>query len=98
MNKIRIGKSFIGEGRVFIIAEAGINHEGNLDNGLKMVHLAAEAGADAIKFQSFRADRLVIKNGDGSVYEFFKKLELSRQDHLELSRAAALAEAISLSA
>ena len=88
MDKIKVGRKFIGDGRVFIIAEAGINHEGRLEDATKMVRLAAEAGADAIKFQSFRADKLVVKNGDRSVHNFFKDLELSREDHIKLVRAA----------
>ena len=89
MDKIKVGQRFIEDGRVFIIAEAGINHGGRLDDALKMVGIAARAGADAIKFQSFVADRLVTKNGNGAAHSFFKRLELSHRDHLELSRAAA---------
>ena len=43
----------------FIIAEAGVNHNGDISRAIKMVKVAANSGADAIKFQSFKADRMV---------------------------------------
>ena len=46
--------------RVFIIAEAGVNHNGSLDMAKTLVKVAADAGADAVKFQTFKADKLVI--------------------------------------
>lgn len=42
-------------GKVFIIAEAGVNHNGDINNAKKLIDLAAEAGADAVKFQTFKA-------------------------------------------
>lgn len=79
----------------FIIAEAGVNHNGDMDLALQMIDIAAEAGADAVKFQTFTADRLVSldaktaayqKNNAGydSQYEMLKKLELSDSDHRTL--------------
>ncbi len=82
---------------VFIIAEAGVNHNGDLQLARKMIAAAAEAGADAIKFQSFRAEKLVtreamkaeyqkINTGDDreTQYEMLKKLELNEEEHKEL--------------
>lgn len=82
---------------VLIIAEAGVNHNGSLEIAKKLVDAAADAGADIIKFQTFKADRLVSKDakkaeyqkenigdGDDSQYNMLKRLELSDDDHQEL--------------
>ena len=54
--KIQIGSSWIGEGETcFIVAEAGSNHNGNLDQALAIIDAAKESKADAVKFQNFRA-------------------------------------------
>ena len=55
MEKIKLGK------RPYIIAEAGVNHSGNLDHAIKMIDAAAKSGANAIKFQSYKAGRLASK-------------------------------------
>jgi len=83
--------------RVLIIAEAGVNHNGSLENAFKLVDVAVEAGVDFIKFQTFKADKLVAKSakkadyqiqntGDekGTQLDMLKKLELSHQDHEKL--------------
>jgi len=81
---------------VFIIAEAGVNHNGNIDLAKRLIAVAAEAGADAVKFQTFKADNLVSKkaqkakyqkettNAEESQYEMIKKLELDVGTHKEL--------------
>ena len=86
---------------MFVIAEAGVNHNGDLERALAMIDVAAEAGADAIKFQTFTADRLVSgtapkadyqarETGEGSQYEMLAALELSQADHRALfARCAA---------
>jgi N-acetylneuraminate synthase/N,N'-diacetyllegionaminate synthase len=59
-HSISIGNRIIGKGSsVFIIAEAGVSHFGNLKKAFKLVDLAASGGADAVKFQIFRADHLI---------------------------------------
>ncbi|MDE5883403.1 MAG: N-acetylneuraminate synthase [Muribaculaceae bacterium] len=74
-----------------IIAEAGVNHNGNLDNALQMVEVAKQAGADYIKFQTFKADCLVTSEGKTADYqknncdadsqlEMLRNLELSFDD------------------
>lgn len=77
---------------VFFIAEAGVNHNGRLDLAEQLVDIAASSGADAIKFQTFKADETVVA-GAGTVayqkrttdqadqYALLKALELSEEDH-----------------
>ena len=48
--------------QVFLIAEAGVNHNGSEDLALELVDVAARCGADAVKFQTFKADKLVRRN------------------------------------
>ena len=83
---------------VYIIAEAGVNHNGSLENAKKLVLAAKNAGVDAVKFQTFNTDNLVTKNAvkadyqvnntgnNDSQYEMLKKLELSQQDYRELKQ------------
>ncbi len=55
---LRIGKHLIGGGEPFIVAEAGINHNGDLRKALQMISLAKKCGANAVKFQTFKAEEL----------------------------------------
>jgi sialic acid synthase SpsE len=66
---------------ITIIAEAGINHCGSLDRALKMVEVAADAGANVVKFQSFTADKL---GYDEKLTAFLRGVELSKDDHNKL--------------
>ena len=90
------------ENRCIIIAEAGVNHNGDLTMTKELIHVAAEAGADYVKFQTFSADKLVTRSAkqaeyqkknlqstgkDESQYTMLKKLELSRDAHYELIRS-----------
>ena len=55
--------------KIFIIAEAGVNHNGKLNLAIELIDKAAEANADAIKFQTFTAKNLVIKNSPLANYQ-----------------------------
>ncbi len=69
MKKVQIGKRLVGEGEpCFVIAEAGSNHNGKLEQAKKLIDVAAQARADAVKFQLFRADRLYTRNAGESNY------------------------------
>jgi len=82
--------------KVFIIAEAGVNHNGCIQTAKKLIDVAAESGVDAVKFQTFKAENLVSKNAQKAEYqkqtteanesqfEMIKKLELDVDTHKEL--------------
>ncbi len=82
---------------VLIIAEAGVNHNGSIKMAKQLIDVATEAGADIVKFQTFKAGKLVskaarqaeyqkanLKNMDDSQYNMLKKLELDEAMHIEL--------------
>ncbi len=69
---------------VFIVAEAGLNHNGNLDTAKVLVNKASQIGVDAVKFQLFKAESLVSKNDDKKQYELLKSLELGFDEHKAL--------------
>ena len=58
----KIGKTQFSENKVVIIAEAGVNHLGKLEYAERLIKSAAKAGADIIKFQTYKADKLTTKN------------------------------------
>ena len=70
----------------YIIAEIGFNHEGDMSLAAKMIERAAEAGADAVKFQTFKAAELVLEDTDH--FDMIKRMELSLNDHKELKQVA----------
>ena len=82
--------------KTIIIAEAGVNHNGNIAMAKQLIDVAADAKVDYVKFQTFKADTIVSPlakkatyqihdtNEDDLQYTMLKKLELSEQDHLEL--------------
>ena len=82
--------------RVFIIAEAGVNHNGSVETAKKLIDVASLSGVDAVKFQTFKAEKLVSKSTQKAEYqkettdktesqfEMLKKLELDVDVHKEL--------------
>ena len=83
--------------KTLIIAEAGVNHNGDIEIAKKLIEAAAFAGADYVKFQTFNSKQLVSKNVQKAEYqknntnnssesqlEMLQELELSKKNHLEL--------------
>lgn len=90
------GKRLAYGGRTFIIAEAGVNHNGSMEAAKKLIDAASLSGADAVKFQSFKTDKLILNsiekapyqkkttNSKESQYEMLKKLEMDIEQMKEL--------------
>lgn len=82
--------------KTFIIAEAGVNHNGSIEIAKKLIDVAVESGADAVKFQTFKTDNLILKNitkapyqmktsdCQESQYDMLKRLELTKTQTYEL--------------
>jgi len=94
---INLGGRIVGSGTgVFVIAEIGINHNGSGREAEKLIDAAADCGADAVKFQSFRADRLLIcsrdryaqQSGGESAYDLLRRCELSFDEQEKLKSHA----------
>lgn len=109
---IRIGGREIGPGRpCFIIAEAGSNHDRKLDQAFEMIDVAAEAGADAVKFQTYSAETLYsrktpkmsylkkkkVAGADESVWEMIKRIEMPRDWHAKLVKRCEMRGVVFLS-
>jgi len=94
---VRIGDKFVGDGRpCFIVAEAGVNHNGDINLAKKLIDAAKKAGADAVKFQAFKAEKIATRYAEKAEYQkettskeesqfnMLKKLELGYEDFKEL--------------
>ena len=97
IQSVRIGRHSVGFGSpVFVIAEAGVNHNGDLDLARRLVIEAKEAGADCVKFQTFQAERVVTVDAPKAAYQLentdakesqldmLRKLELSPEVYVDL--------------
>jgi N,N'-diacetyllegionaminate synthase len=95
--EVKLGKKIVGNNSsVYVIAEAGLNHNGSLEIGKKLIDEAKKTRCDAIKFQTFKADSRVsnvvksakyAEKADGlqeSIHEMFERLSLSYEDHKKL--------------
>jgi sialic acid synthase SpsE len=95
MRTVRIGDRVVGAGHpVFVIAEAGINHDGDMGKARALVAAAADCGADAIKFQTHLPEHEMLRDGETagyvgeSLFALLKRVELSRDQHRDLQACA----------
>lgn len=93
MNRIKIGNTYIGyDEKPYFIADIAANHDGDIERAFKLIELAKEAGADAAKFQNFKANKIVSRNGfdsmkqlshqanwNKSVYEVYEDASISEE-------------------
>nr|NQU94575.1 N-acetylneuraminate synthase [Bacteroidota bacterium] len=95
--KIKVGKYTISkDDPVFIIAEAGVNHNGNIDVAKQLIDVAVESGANAVKFQAFKTENLILKDVQKAIYQkkttgvsesqfdMLKSLEITEEQNIEL--------------
>lgn len=83
MKQLEIGRStFSRDERVMVIAEIGVNHDGSVQRAIELVHAAAQCGADAVKLQVFRADRLMHESSAFAGYQKCSLLDASPIDML----------------
>ena len=73
-----------------VIAEAGVNHNGSIDIAKKLIEVAADAGADYVKFQTFKAEKLVTKRGEKALYQ--QKLTSDKDTHFDMLKALEINE------
>ena len=110
MKKVKIGDKLVGEGEpTFIVAEIGVNHNGSIDIAKKLIDAAKDAGADAVKIQAFKTERIVTKYAEKASYQkentrlekpqydMLKKLELKDEQIKELSNYAKIKSIVFLS-
>ena len=101
MRKVKIKDKLVGDGEpVFIVAEAGVNHNGDVDLGKKLIDVAKDAETDAVKFQAFKAENVVTKYAEKaryqkettgpnkSQYNMIKRLELNDEEIRKLCNYA----------
>jgi len=94
---IEIDQNWVGaDNPTFVIAEAGVNHNGNVNTAIELIKAAKHAGANCVKFQTFKAERVAVPtapkakyqlrstDSDESQVEMLRSLELSESDHMQL--------------
>src|SRR5438105_2992133 len=82
---IKIGDRLVGPGSTcFVIAEAGVNHNGDIKLAKKLIDAAVQAGADAVKFQTFRADELVLPQASKAAYQ--RAMDSDTESQLDMLR------------
>lgn len=98
MEPFEIGDQLVGPGEpTFVIAEAGSNHNGDLETAKELIDVAVDAGADAVKFQTFRAEDLYVEESgeteitdtEESIYEMIESMEMPYEWILKLSEYCA---------
>lgn len=86
---MRIGNKYIGGDKpCFIVAEAGLAHGGNKDKAFELIDVAVKGGADAVKFQMYRAKELIDHTRDYDLYERYKRKELGDDTFIKLKSYA----------
>jgi len=96
MKRVKIGNKILNEeSRPFIVADAGVNHENDINIAKRMIDDVARAGADAIKFQTYKAEKIASRNSPAywetgkTQYEYFKKYDkFGEEDYRELAEYA----------
>ena len=84
MDSIKIGNKEIGDDKpVYVVAEAGLNHNGDINLAKQLIEKAVECGADAIKFQTFKTEEFLTTNSQ--YFDNFKNVELSYEEFGELN-------------
>ncbi|HLC56873.1 MAG TPA: N-acetylneuraminate synthase family protein [Candidatus Nanoarchaeia archaeon] len=97
VTRIKIGNRYVGDDEpCFVVAEAGVNHDCMLERGYELIKKAKENGADAIKFQTYKAEKIAIKNSpkywtesDETQYDEYKNFDyLSEEDFIKMQKYA----------
>jgi len=100
MQRIKIGDKIVGHGNpVYVVAEAGVNHNGSIDLAKQLIDVAKKSNADAVKFQTFITENMILRKTEkaiyqrsatfqGTQYDMLKKLEFSSDDFRELNEYA----------
>ena len=93
MRKIKISNKIIQNfSQPFIVAEAGVNHNGSIKLAKKMIEVAKKSGADAIKFQSFKTENIILKKAPKSTYHLKNTGSDKKQSWFDLLKSQEMSE------